>query len=1535
MAKSKGANMKNTNGTTAFVLGCLGLAIAALSASVFAAPVPVAGDAPVPVERLRPGNPAVFPMTGTWRFKLEHGVSPAVKGELPADSAVPDFAAPEAADADWKNIPVPANWEIEGFSIPTYQERTGTLSDDIGLYRRWVDVPASFAGQRVLWHFDGAYNGAEVFVNGQRCGYHESGFTAFDIDVTKALKPGQRNLMAVRLYKRTSSASLDHGDFWCLGGIYRETYLVALPALYMDDVTVVTDLDAQYKDATLKSTARVAGPAGAHFVLTGELYSLDGAKVALPAMSQAGDLGADGFATVVLVAPVIAPRLWSAEKPNLYYVFYRLSDSSQAVVERVQERIGFRKVELKGGVFMVNGVPVKFAGTCRHEEFSPYGHALTEECWQTDIALMKACNINAIRTSHYNHAARFMELCDEAGFYVLDEVPSCWVVNEIRDASRTWAYIFRSKETLARDKNRPCVVVWSCGNESGYGINNQAEFDYMKANDPTRLALISQQNLDHNPKTDFEDYHLYPFPSPQELRTMSASTNRAKVPIILTEYGSGGATGLASTWNVIWSTDAIVGATIWEWQAQGMYDKFPERWSVPSPGARNDPKTGYRTSGGNGPVTADRQLTPLYWNLKMAHSPVNTTAREVAPVAGQCVVPIQNRYSFTDLAELTCRWQALGGEKVLSSGESHIAAKPRSSVEASFPAMTGMDTLRLEFIHPDGRSVYVTRLHTKDYQGPAAPAALPAAGPIRLSETEQNVVVETAGTQLVLDKRTAQITSWRAGDQDVILGGPILNLGESSPGGGRRGGGGGGGGRGRGRGPAFVSSAQAPQYRNPVITARMDGPNAKLAVAADVYLAESDEPKAQLTYTLDISPDAQADLSWSLAWKATNAAAREAGLKFLLPATTDRISWFSDSVWTEYPAGHIDSPQGSATSKDIAFSSSRRDIHWMSLSGAGNYSLVALATGQPLLMRSRIETNGIMLFLNSAIAPASREAPGDDTRLTQATRLAGGFRLRVTTTNAQSRPEITIPHLRKQGAATQLIVDGKPFLALAAELNNSSASSLSYMKPLWPRLVANRINTVLATVSWELIEPEEGQFDFKLVDGVIQEARANGLHLVFLWFGSWKNGKSTYQPSWVKADQARFPLIQNEQGKSLPTMTTLSDANRDADGRAFAALMRHLRDVDGAYHTVLMMQVENETGVLDTPRDYCPAANAAFSGPVPTELMDYLQEHKATLIPQLRQAWEANGFKTSGTWEEVFGKSAVNKEDWKAFSYFTEEIFMAWNYARYVGHVAAAGKAEYPLPMYVNAWLKQQGTGLPGMYPSGGPLSHVMDIWRAGAPAIDILSPDIYVPNFTEWCEWYTQSSNPLFIPESRGDTAGVANAIWAFGAHDAMGYSPFGIDRSAGADTELARGYAVLSQVAPLILANQGTGKMTALLLESGASAKKARLGNYNLEVRFSSRSFGPPTGSNAPPDRVAALLISTGPDDYVIAGRAMNVYFTAADSSTDSVGLAMVEEGIYEDGRWLAGRRLNGDETPEWKALRFRPDNYSIQRVKLYRYR
>jgi len=307
----------------------------------------------------------------------------------------------------------------------------------------------------------------------------------------------------------------------------------------------------------------------------------------------------------------------------------------------------------------------------------------------------------------------------------------------------------------------------------------------------------------------------------------------------------------------------------------------------------------------------------------------------------------------------------------------------------------------------------------------------------------------------------------------------------------------------------------------------------------------------------------------------------------------------------------------------------------------------------------------------------------------------------------QSRP----PYLRKKGSATQLIVDDKPFLVLAGELGNSTSSNLEYMRPIWPKLASLRLNTVLIPVYWELIEPTEGKFDFTLVDGLLQEARKHNLRLVPLWFASWKNSMSCYAPAWVKTDQRRFPRSQDKAGNGMEILSPFSKENVEADARAFAAFMRHVREVDANDHTVIMVQVENEIGMIPDSRDRSSIANELFKQAVPADLMNYLQQHKDELIPEFRGVWAANNFKTRGTWEEIFGKGPG-----------TDEIFMAWSFARYVNRVTELGNAQYPLPMFVNAALIRPGYQ-PGQYPSAGPLPHLMDLWRAGAPTIDFLSP--------------------------------------------------------------------------------------------------------------------------------------------------------------------------------------------------------------------
>src|ERR1035437_616630 len=271
-------------------------------------------------------------------------------------------------------------------------------------------------------------------------------------------------------------------------------------------------------------------------------------------------------------------------------------------------------------------------------------------------------------------------------------------------------------------------------------------------------------------------------------------------------------------------------------------------------------------------------------------------------------------------------------------------------------------------------------------------------------------------------------------------------------------------------------------------------------------------------------------------------------------------------------------------------------------------------------------------------------------------------------TQCTTKSSSTIPHLEKRGLATQLIVDGKPFLALGGELLNSSSSGLRYMDTIWHKLEKMNMNTVLGGVSWDLIEPVEGKFDFTTVDSMIQNAEKHKMKLVVLWFASWKNGMSHYAPEWVKKDTTRFPRVVIANGKKLEILSTFSKNNVQADAKAFSALMKHIKEVDGKKHTVIMAQVENEVGIIGDSRDRTNAATNAFLYAIPKPFMDYLRKNKSNLLPEFSKLVGGNMNKQLGNWELVFGKGTS-----------TDEMFMAWNYAQYVNQVAEAGKKEYPI----------------------------------------------------------------------------------------------------------------------------------------------------------------------------------------------------------------------------------------------------------------
>jgi beta-galactosidase GanA len=495
-----------------------------------------------------------------------------------------------------------------------------------------------------------------------------------------------------------------------------------------------------------------------------------------------------------------------------------------------------------------------------------------------------------------------------------------------------------------------------------------------------------------------------------------------------------------------------------------------------------------------------------------------------------------------------------------------------------------------------------------------------------------------------------------------------------------------------------------------------------------------------------------------------------------------------------------------------------------------------------------------------------------------------------------------LPRVVHQDGRHALLVDGAPFLMLGAQINNSSAWP-AMLPQVWPAIKVLHANTVEMPVYWEQLEPRPGAFDFSVVDTLVAQCRNNDVRLVLLWFATWKNGSPHYMPLWMRQDPARFPRMLGANGRPVDSASPFSRDTLEADKRAFVALMRHLKSSDPR-HTVIMVQVENEAGSWGAIRDHSPAAQKAFESPVPAAVLSAMNKKPAT---------------PAAAWKAAFGNEA-------------DEYFHAWAVAAFVGEVAAAGKAEYPLPLYANAALRDPiSPGPAGSYESGGPTDNVLPIWKAAAPALDILAPDIYLNDFAKWqkiLELYRRADNPLFVPEISNAPEYARVFFMALG-QQAIGFAPFGIDYTGFVNFPLgatklneealapfAMNFRLVGPMMREIARLAFDGKLTAVAEKKGTPAHSLDVGGWKVNVSYGVPQFGfgnNPPGNAEPIGR--ALIAELGKDQFLVTGFHCRVDFqpggpAAAGKQREFL---KVEEGSYKDGKFKPLRIWNGDQT-DW---------------------
>ena len=873
-------------------------------------------------------------LNGDWSFKY-----------LPALDAGADanFYAPSFDVSTWKRISVPANWELQGFAEPKYALE---LKDGLGLYRRGFRVPADWHGRRVCLRFEGVAFGFEAWVNGSKIGGSAaSAYNPNTFDITDALQSAANadNVLAVQVTTKPLGFEFDVNDDWALSGIYRDVTLFSVPTTHLQDLSTQTKLAAD-GSADLSVSVTVNQPGGE---VHGKLLAPDGKVVKEFDATYRADRAYEAHINVA------SPQLWTAETPALYRLQLSLSAKGK-LLQTTEERIGLREISIVESVLRLNGRPIKLRGVNHHDLDPETGRAITESQMRRDLELMKKGNINFVRTSHYPPQPRFIELCDELGFYVMCEVSIGKGEEHLEDPAYRDNILARVEPTITRDKNRPSVLVWSIGNENPITDVEMEAGRRAKDLDPTRPICIPKigsyfaKNYGRIP--EFVDIYSPHYPGNGLLRSWAKSLKR---PTILTEYAH--ALGLATDriqeqWEILQATPQFAGGAIWHFMDQGILrsSENPVNRDKSTEYVWPDKSHYYDTNGNDGCdgiVYADRTPQTDFWEARKVYSPVQIAERSAAVKLGaqEIALTVENRYDFRALAGMKLAWsfQRNGDEVQRGDVPLHALAHDRESLKIplTIPADATGDILSLNLRCMDEAGLPITeravRFDLNDAHRDSWLASLPAADQLKVTQSETEVKIAHPRWVLTVARPSGALTIRDHAGRIRVAGidphsGRKLTMAE---------------GRSAGRNGTWRASTLT-QLDAPKIEVTQQGTSVRLAVSGSYPLPDSkDESSFVGGYEAEIAPNGTIKIHYDYVPTKAKGHFSEAGLSVVLPSELTEFRWIGQGIYAGYPGKDRLNEFGlfHLNREDLRFQGNRRETELALLTtpaGAG----VALAT---------------------------------------------------------------------------------------------------------------------------------------------------------------------------------------------------------------------------------------------------------------------------------------------------------------------------------------------------------------------------------------------------------------------------------------------------------------------------------------------------------------------------------------------------------------------------------------------------------------